>query len=330
MLQYAIRRLPYMIIILLLTSVVIFIIIQLPPGDYATYQIRELEASGKVLKETEIASIRKRFGLDLSIHAQYIRWMWKMLHGDFGKSFQYNRPVIELIAERLPLTVMMSLFALIFIYTVAIPIGIYSATHQYSIGDYFFTAIGFGGLSIPNFLFALILMVFFYKWFGLSVGGLFSPEYAEAPWSLSRFVDMLKHLPIPIIVIGTAGTAGLIRIMRGCLLDELQKQYVITARAKGVAERILLFKYPVRVAVNPIISTIGWTLPAIVSGEAITAIVLSLPTIGPLLYQAVMSEDMYFAGSVLIFQCFLVVIGTFISDVLLVCIDPRIRYENEK
>ena len=327
MFSYSIRRFIYMIITLAVVSIVAFIIIQLPPGDYLTSLVSSLRESGQEVSEAQIIALKKRYGLDLPMYQQYFKWMWNMFHGDFGKSFQWNKPVVDLIAERLPLTVMMSLFTLIFTYVVAIPIGIYSATHQYSIGDYIFTVAGFAGLATPNFLFALILMFLFYKYFDLSVGGLFSPQYVMAPWSLGKFVDMLKHLPIPIIVIGTAGTAGLIRVMRGCLLDELRKQYVVTARAKGVAERTLLFKYPVRVAINPIISTIGWTLPGIVSGETITAIVLSLPTTGPLLFRALMSQDMYLAGSTVMFLSFLTVIGTFISDILLLWIDPRIRYE---
>jgi len=327
MLFYVIRRFFYMIILLLVASVIAFIIIQLPPGDYLTSYIMQLKASGQTVDELYIASLKRQYGLDLPIYLQYFKWMWGMLHGDFGRSFEWNKPVSDLIAERLPFTVIISLFTLVFTYVVAIPIGIYSATHQYSIADYTFTTIGFAGLATPNFLLALILMFLFYKYFGLSVGGLFSREYIRAAWSLSKFMDMLKHLPIPIIVIGTAGTAGLIRVMRGCLLDELRKQYVITARAKGVEERKLLFKYPVRVAINPIVSTIGWTLPRIVSGETITAIVLSLPTTGPLLFQALTSQDMYLAGSTVMFLTFLTVIGTFISDLLLVWVDPRIRYE---
>jgi len=316
-----------MMLVLLLVSVVSFIIIQLPPGDYLTSYIMSLKQAGEEVSEAEIASLRKQYGLDLPIYLQYFKWMGKMLRGDLGMSFYWNKSVSSLLAERLPLTVTLSLFTLIFTYAVAIPIGIYSATRQYTVGDYVFTVIGFAGLATPNFLFALILMFLFYKYFNLSVGGLFSPQYEEAAWSLAKFIDMLKHLPIPIIVIGTAGTAGLIRVMRGCLLDELRKQYVITARAKGVAERTLLFKYPVRVAINPIISTIGWTLPGIVSGETITAIVLSLPTTGPLLFRALLSQDMYLAGSTVMFLTFLTVIGTFISDILLVWVDPRIRYE---
>jgi len=327
MVYYTIRRFIYMVIILGVTSIVSFIIIQLPPGDYLTSYIVQLESSGAKVTEQQIASLRKRYGLDLPVYLQYFKWMWKMFHGDFGKSFHWNRPVRNLIAERLPLTVMISIFSLIFAYGVAIPIGIYSATHQYSIGDYVFTVAGFAGLATPNFLLALILLFLFYKYFGISIGGLFSSKYAEAAWSIGKFLDMLKHLPAPIIVIGTAGTAGLIRVMRGCLLDELRKQYVITARAKGVAERTLLFKYPVRVAINPIISTIGWELPAIVSGETITSIVLSLPTMGPLLFEALMTQDMYLAGSSVMVLTFLTVIGTFISDLLLLWLDPRIQYE---
>ena len=328
MLSYALRRFLYMIIVLLIISVIAFIIIQLPPGDYLTSYIMELKTTGTDVSLSEIAALKKQYGLGLPIYQQYFKWMWGMLHGDFGRSFQYGeRPVSELIAERLPLTIMINIFAIIFVYIVAIPIGIYSATHQYSKGDYIFTVFGFTGLAIPNFLLALILMLLFYEYFGFSVGGLFSPQYKMASWSLSKFVDMLKHLPVPIIVEGTAGTAGLIRVMRGCLLDELGKQYVITARAKGVSERTLLFKYPVRVAINPIISTIGWMLPAIVSGGAIVEIVLSLPTIGPLLFRALLTQDMYLAGSSIMILSFLTVIGTFISDILLVWIDPRIRYE---
>ncbi len=315
-----------MIIILLAVSVVSFIVIQLPPGDYLTYYMQRLKASGIEVGQAQIRSLEKQYGLDLPVYVQYFKWMGNMLHGDFGRSFQWNRPVSELIAERLPLTVIISIITLLFIYAVAIPLGIYSATHQYSIGDYGFNVFGFAGLATPNFLLAIVLMFVFYKYFGLSAGGLFSVEYQIAPWSVGKVIDMLKHLPIPIIVIGTAGTASLIRVMRGCLLDELSKQYVITARAKGVSERRLLFKYPVRVAVNPIISTIGWTLPRIVSGETITAIVLSLPTTGPLLFKALLAQDMYLSGSIILFLGSLTVIGTLISDILLVLVDPRIRY----
>ncbi len=329
MLFYVLRRLVYMFIILFMVSIVAFIIIQLPPGDYLETLISVLRVTrgAEGFTEVELAALKKQYGLDLPMYQQYFKWIWKMLHGNFGISFAHAIPVAELIAERLPLTVIISLLTIIFTYILAIPIGIYSATHQYSAGDYGATLIGFFGLAIPNFLLALILMFFCFKFLGMSVGGLFSPEYLIADWSLAKILDMLKHLPIPIIVIGTAGTAGLIRVMRGCLLDELRKQYVITARAKGVKERTILFKYPLRMAVNPIISTIGWMLPAIVSGETITAIVLSLPTMGPLLFDAIITEDMYLAASSVMILTFLTVIGTFLSDFLLLYIDPRIRYE---
>jgi len=321
-----------MVILLVSISIVTFIIIQVPPGDYVSYYVAQLQETGELVPEEKIATLRKQYGLDLPMYLQYFRWLGNVLHGDLGRSFAWNKPVSVLIAARLPFTVLISSFTLIFTYAIAIPIGIYSATHQYSVSDYTFTVFGFAGLATPNFLLALILMFLFYRYFNISIGGLFSPEYMEigTVWSIGKFLDMLKHLPIPIIVIGTAGTAGLIRIMRGCLLDELQKQYVITARAKGVSERTLLFKYPVRVAINPIISTVGWTLPAIVSGGTITAIVLSLPTIGPLLYDALLSQDMYLGGSSVMILSSLTVIGTLISDILLVLVDPRISYEMKR
>jgi len=329
MFHYVIRRFVYMLIILWILSIVAFIIIQLPPGDFLSSYVMRLTQSGQSVDKAQLASLRKRYGLDLPIYVQYFKWIWNILHGNLGMSFMYNVPVTKLVGERLAFTVTISIFTLIFTYVVAIPIGIYSATHQYSVGDNVFTTIGFIGLATPNFLLALVLMFLFFKCFGLSIGGLFSPEYIWAPWSIGKIIDMLKHFPIPIIVIGTAGTAGLIRVMRGCLLDELQKQYVITARAKGVSERTLLFKYPIRIAVNPIISTIGWMLPLIVSGETITAIVLSLPTTGPLLFDALKSQDMFLAASIVMILGFLTVTGTFLSDILLAWMDPRIRYERQ-
>jgi len=327
MLFYIIRRLIYMIILLWAVSVVGFIIIELPPGSYLDVEIARLQARGGSVNKALIASLKKRYDLDLPVYARYFKWIWKMLHGNLGMSLEKQRPVLDLIAERLPATITLSLFTTIFVYLVSIPIGIYSATHQYSPGDYFFTVLGFVGLATPNFLLALVLMFLFYRYFDVSLTGLFSSQYATAAWNMGKFMDMLAHLPIPIIVIGTAGTAGLIRVMRGCLLDELRKQYVITARAKGLTERTLLFKYPVRVAINPIVSTIGWELPAIFSGTVITAIVLSLPTVGELMYKALRSQDMYLAASCLIILSALTVIGTFVSDLLLAWIDPRIRYE---
>ncbi len=327
MLHYITRRFLYMLLLMVLVSAASFVIIQLPPGDYLSLYIRQLEMSGQLVDASEIEALKRQYGLDKSPVMQYFTWISGMLYGDFGRSLQWNRPVSDLIGERLVLTVTVNLFTLLFTYIVAMAIGIYSAVRQYSIVDYAFTVVGFIGLATPNFLLALILMVFFHNYFGLSVGGLFSPEYVFAPWSWGRFTDMLAHLPIPIIVIGTASTAGLIRVMRGSLLDELRKQYVITARTKGLSERKLLFKYPVRVALNPVISTVGYVLPGIISGGAITAIVLSLPTVGPLLYRALLSQDMYLAGTLVMLLSFLTIVGTFISDLLLVWLDPRIRFE---
>ncbi len=330
MLVYTIRRLLYMLLLLWVISITAFIIIELPPGDYLTTYIMFLKSRGQMVNEEEFASLRILYGLDLPVYFRYFKWLWSMFHGNFGISFRYNIPVKDLLVERLPLTVMISLFTMSFTFAVGIPIGIFSAVRQYSMGDYTFTVLGFFGLAIPNFLLALILMFICYRYFGWNLSGLFSFQYLPEPWSFAKVLDMLKHLPIPIIVIGTAGTAGIIRIMRGCLLDEIQKQYVITARAKGVEERSLLFKYPVRVAINPMISTIGWLLPSIVSGATITAIVLNLPTTGTLLFEALKSQDTYLAGSAIMFLSFLTLIGTFISDILLAWVDPRIRYEKSR
>lgn len=327
LLQYILRRIGYMVMIMAAVSVIGFIIIQLPPGDYLSVYVERLKMAGYQIDQAQLAALEARYGLDQPAPVQYLKWMWGMFHGDFGQSFEWNRPVLDLVMERLPLTMMLSIATMFLTYTIAIPIGIYSATRQYSPGDFLATVFGFAGLAIPNFLFALILMWVLYSAFGLSIGGLFSQEYLQAAWSWDKFVDLLKHLPVPLIVIGTSGAAGLIRVMRGCLLDELRKQYVVTARAKGVSETKLLYKYPVRIALNPIVSTVGWALPAIVGGETIVAIVLNLPTTGPLLYRALISQDMYLAGSTVLFLTFMTVVGILISDILLAVIDPRIRYE---
>ena len=330
MLSYLIRRLFYMIVMLAVMSVVSFVIIQLPPGDYVTTLRAALEASGDPLDDDEVQSLIRQYGLDKPYTVRYFLWVGGMLRGDFGRSITWNRPVIDLIGERLALTVTISLVATFFTYLVSIFIGIYSATHQYSPADYTFTVVGFIGLATPNFMLALILMIVFNNLFGISIGGLFSPEYSTATWSLGKVWDLIKHLPVPVIVVGTAGTAGLIRVMRGMVLDEIRKQYVVTARAKGLGETKLLFKYPVRVALNPLISTVGWILPAIVSGSTITALVLNLPTVGPLMYGALLAEDTYLAGTIILFLCTLTIIGTFISDILLAVTDPRIRFERAK
>ena len=327
MLDYVTRRFAYMLLMIAAMSLVAFIIIQLPPGDYLTMYVRQLEASGEILDESEIESLRRQYGLDQPQHVRYLKWVGGMFRGDFGRSVQWSKSVISLVGERLLLTIVISLGATLFTYVVAISVGIYSATHQYSLFDYSVTIVGFVGLATPNFLLALVLMIVFNNAFGISIGGLFSPEYSTAPWSLGKVWDMIKHLPVPIIVLGTAGTAGVIRVMRGMLLDELRKQYVITARTKGLSESRLLFRYPVRLALNPIVSTVGWVLPAIVSGDTITALVLSLPTVGPLLFRALLTEDMYLAGTIVMFLCFLTIIGMFVSDLILAAIDPRIRFE---
>ena len=327
MASYVLKRFLYMIPTLLAISVISFIIIQLPPGDYLTSYVASLEQSGAVVTQSEIASLRQQYGLNDPVIVQYLKWMWKLLHGDFGMSFQWHRPVKDLIGERLALTVFISVSTLLFTWIVAIPLGIYSAMNQYSISDYVATFVGMLGVAVPNFLLALLLMYFAYAWFGQNVTGLFSPEYASASWSAAKFFDLLKHLWVPVIVVGTAGTAQLMRIMRAGLLDELGKPYVEAARSKGLPERTLVYRYPVRVAINPIISTIGWSLPGIISGETIVSVVLSLETTGPLLLRALQSQDMYLAGSFIFLLSVLTVIGTLISDILLALLDPRIRYE---
>ena len=330
MLDYIARRGLFTLMLLVLISVVSFVIIQLPPGDYLSTYIMALQEQGEDVSQAQIETLRAHYGLGLPIYVQYFKWIWGVLRGNFGVSFEWNAPVASLIGERLALTLTIAMATLVFTYVVAIPIGIYSATHQYSAGDYAFTTVGFIGLATPNFLLALIMMFLFFKYLGLSVGGLFSPEYLGEPWSAGKVFDLIRHLPIPIIVVGTAGTAGIIRIMRGSLLDELGRQYVITARAKGLKEGALLFKYPVRVAVNPIVSTVGWALPSTISGATITAIVLSLPTAGPLLLRSLRSQDMYLAASILMILSAMTILGTFVSDLLLAWVDPRIRFERSR
>lgn len=321
------RRMIYMVVLLLLLSFVSFLIIQLPPGDYLSTMIARMRSRGLVIDPSLIEHYERRYGLSLPIFQQYTVWFGNLLRGDLGESFIYNEPVLDLIKQRILLSAAITFGTLIVTYAIAVPIGIYSATHQYSFTDYVFTVLGFIGLAVPNFLLALILMFLAFRYFGWNVGGLFSREYVVAPWSWGKFVDLLKHLPIPLFVIGTAGTASLIRILRGSLLDELRKQYVTTARAKGVPERRLLYKYPVRVAINPIVSHIGYLLPTLVAGETLTSIVLSLPTVGPLLLEALQQQDMYLAGSLLMVLGVLALIGVLLSDILLVIVDPRIRFE---
>ncbi len=327
MLTYIIRRLVLLIPLLVAISFVIFVIIQMPAGDYVSTYVEELRASGVEVTPDQIENLKRRYGLDQPTYAQYVTWIKNMLiEGDFGRSFRWNKPVRDILIERVPLTIVVSLASTAFVFLLAIPIGIYSATHKYSFLDYLATFIGFIGLSVPGFLLALILVWVIYVTFGVNMSGLFSREYADAPWSIGKVLDMLKRIWFPMIIIGMSGTAGLIRVMRANLLDELQKQYVITARAKGLPERDLLFRYPVRMAINPIVSTIGWILPAIVGGEVLVSIILNLPTTGPVLLEAVQSQDMYLAGSITLFLSVLTVIGTLVGDLLLAWLDPRIRF----
>ena len=323
--SYIARRFLFMLLLLAMLTVAVFVIIQLPPGDFLTHYVTRLEAQGVFYDQEQTEQLRRIYGLDLPMYRQYLRWLGRIASGDLGMSLQWRQPVSRLLADRLPYAVIIAVVTLLFTYAVAIPIGVYSATHQYSLTDYAVTTLGFVGLATPNFLLALILMFLANRYLGFSIGGLFSIEYIDQPWSAAKLLDMLGHLPVPIIVIGTAGTAQLIRVLRSSLLDELSRQYVITARAKGLTESRLLFRYPVRVALNPVISTVGWVLPEIFSGQVITAIVLSLPTIGPLLLAALVAQDMFLAGSLVMVTALLTLVGTFLSDILLVAVDPRIR-----
>src|SRR3712207_2576356 len=325
MAMYILRRVLLFIPTLIAISIVTFAIIQLPPGDFLTSYVAQLSAQGESVDNAAIQALRDRYGLGQPFYVQYFKWVSGMLRGDFGHSLEWNVPVSELLAGRMALTFLLAFTTLIFTWVVSIPIGIYSAVKQYSIGDYFATFFGFLGLATPDFLLALALMWIAFSYFGESVGGLFSPEYEDAAWSTAKLWDLLKHIWIPIIVLGTSGTAGLIRIMRANLLDELHKPYVETARSKGLSEWRLLIKYPVRVALNPFISTIGYVLPFLVSGSVIVSVVMNLPTAGPLLLRALLSQDMYLAGGYIFMLSLLTVLGTLLSDILLAWLDPRIR-----
>lgn len=325
--SYVLQRLVYLVFLVWMVSIVTFIVIQLPPGDYLSTYISRLEQAGEDLSEQQVENLRRQYGLDLPLYLRYVKWIGQVVQGNFGFSFDWQQPVRDIIAERLALTFSIAILSAIFTYSVAIPIGIYSATHQYSLGDYVVSIIGFIGLAIPNFMLALIFLYVAWANYELNLTGLFSPEFVAAPWSWAKLGDMLLHLPIPVIVIGTGGTAGLIRVLRGTLLDELNKQYVITARSKGVGEARLLFKYPVRVALNPIVSSLAWLFPSLVSGGTITAIVLGLPTAGPMLLRGLITQDTFLTATLLMFITILTVIGTTVSDILLVVVDPRIRME---
>lgn len=326
--RYILKRILYMIPTLFGMSLVAFMIIQLPPGDYLTSMIAMMTESGQTVDPAQVERLRRVYGFDDPIWLQYFKWMSGILtRGDFGFSFEWNRPVADLIWDRMGTTLALSLAALLFVWAVALPIGIISAVYRHSIGDHFFTLLGFIGLAVPNFILALTLMYVSFSVFGQSVGGLYGPQYVGEPWSWGKFSSMLTHLWIPVIVIGTSGTAAMIRIIRANLTDELKKPYVITARAKGLPEHRVIVKYPVRIALNPFISAIGWVLPDLISGVTITAIVLNLPTAGPLLLRALTVQDMYLAGSFILLMGVLTLIGMLISDILLALLDPRIRFD---
>jgi len=325
MLGYLVHRLLIMIPTLIAISILIFIIIHLPPGDYFSTYIAELQSQGEQANLAKIAFLKAQYGFDLPLWEQYLYWVIGLAHGDMGYSFLYDMPVNKVVGDRLFLTFLVSFTTILFTYVVAFPIGVYSATHQYSISDYLLTFVGFLGLATPSFLLALLLVYFANVYFGISIGGLMDPRYVDAPWSWPKAMSVLAHIWIPVIVIGTAGTASMIRRLRANLLDELQKQYVVTARAKGVPPVKLLFKYPLRLALNPFISDIGSLLPHVISGAAVVSIVMSLPTTGPMLLDALRSQDMFLAGSFLMFMAFLTVIGVFLSDLALAALDPRTR-----
>lgn len=327
MLRYIGMRLLHSVPTLALISVLAFFIIQLPPGDFLSTQISYMEAQGESIDPALLEALRARYGVGDPFWVQYWKWISGiLLHGDFGLSFQYQRPVEALILDRLGLTLALGSATILFTWLVSLPAGIYSAIKQHSIGDYTISGLGFIALAIPNFMAALVLSYIAFTFFGSSIGGLFSPEYANAAWSFGKFMDLLEHLWIPVIVIGLAGTAGIIRTMRANLLDELNKPYVTTARAKGLPERKLITKYPVRISLNPFISTAGWNLPQLFDGEIIVAQVLALGTMGPLLLAALKSQDMYLAGGILLIIAVLTVIGTLLSDILLAAVDPRVRF----
>lgn len=327
MLSYIVRRILTLIPIILLISFVSFVVIELPPGDYVSARIAQMRASGMEVDENEVQRLTSQYGLDQPFLVRYFRWMQGiLLHGDFGYSFQWNEPVNTILAERVPATMFIAILSLLVSWAISIPIGIISAVKQYSAIDYIGTFISFVGLATPGFLIALIGAYFILNNFNFSPLGLYSQDFADAPWSIAKFLDLLKHLILPLLVVGLTSTGVTIRVIRANLLDELKKQYVVTARAKGLKERDLLMKYPVRMAMNPLISTIGYVLPALVGGEVLVSIVLSLQTTGPVLLRAVLAQDMYLAGGIVLILSVLTVIGTTLSDIALAAMDPRIRF----
>ncbi len=327
MIKYIVQRVMATIPTLLLIVVVGFIIIELPPGDYLTYRIQQLEAQGHTGAKEEVANLRRRYGLDLPVYQRFVKWAFNFVRGDFGDSFAYMKPVRSLIGERLLMTVILSVSSMLITWVLGLFIGVYSATHQYSIGDHFFTGVAFLGLGMPSFLLALIFLLVGTRLFGEVPIGLFSPEYQTAPWSLARVGNLLQHLWIPAAIVAISSTAGLIRVMRGNLLDTLGANYVQVARSKGLPERTVVWKYAVRTAMHPLIMSLGMSLPGLVSGESITGIILNLPTTGPLYLQSLQVQDMYLGGTMLVLISVLLVIGNLLADIMLAWLDPRIRYD---
>jgi len=328
MLKIILQRLLILPVLLLVFSVVVFWLVQAPPGDFLTSYVATLSSSGSSIDDAQVAALRQQYGLDQPVYLQYLHWMEGLFKGDLGLSLEYQLPNVELIGERLVLTIILALFSFFLTWAIAIPAGIYSATHQNSLLDYAFTVLNYFGVAVPNFMLALVLMWIAYDRLGLNVTGLFSPKFMNSSWSMARVGDMLQHIWLPVIILGIGGTARLTRIMRANLIDELNKPYVVAARAKGLSEWRLILKYPVRLALNPLVSTIGWYLPQLFSGSLIVATVMSLPNIGPLLLRALIQQDMYLAGVILLIYCGLTVVGTLISDILLAWLDPRIRMES--
>jgi len=325
MLQFIFRRFLIFIPMLFLMSVVAFAIIQAPPGDFLTDYIAQLQATGELADESEVEALRAQYGLNQPMYVQYLKWVWGIVQWDLGLSIEWRRPVKELVNERLAMTVVLGVSTILFTWTLAIPIGILSAVKKYTVIDYFFTFLSYFGVGTPNFMIALVAMWFAFSWFGIKATGLFSDEYITAPWSIGKAIDMIKHLWLPMLILGTDGTARFTRIVRANLLDEMNKPYVETARAKGLPEWKVVLKYPVRIALNPFVSTAGLELPRLISGQLIVATVMSLPTIGPLLLRALLSQDMYMAGSIVLILTTLTLIGVLISDIVLAAMDPRIR-----
>lgn len=327
MAQFIVKRLLILPFLLFIFSVIAFALIQAPPGDFLTAYIATLASSGSTMDAATIDALRHVYGLDQPIHIQYLKWVGNLLQGNLGVSLEWQQPNAGLIGERLLLTILVALFSFLFTWVIAIPIGILSATRQYSIFDYTITVLNYVGLATPGFMLALVLMWIAFSYFGVSVTGLFSPEFVDARWSGARVLDLLKHIWLPIIILGVSGTARIARIVRANLLDELKKPYVEMARAKGMPEWRLVLKYPVRLAINPVVSTVGWYLPYLFSGSLIVATVMNLPTIGPMLLRALITQDMYLAGTIILIYCSLTVLGTLLSDILLAWLDPRIRME---